>query len=119
MKIVNITQHNPTPEQVEAGVFNAENREAIKNVLTFSTLPSLLEIANRAKILAFAAKESGAEAALIGGAPYLMSELEAALKAEGVKPLYSFTERVSVESTNEAGEVIKTNVFKHVGFVEV
>lgn len=39
--------------------------------------------------------------------------------AIGVKPLYSFTERASVESTNEAGEVVKTNVFKHVGFVEV
>ena len=120
MKIVNLTQHNPTAEQGAAGVFNAADDVAVvKAALLFTTLPSVEEISSRAQTLAQIAKESGAEAALIGGAPYLMGALETALKAVGVKPLYSFTERVSVETTNEAGEVVKTNVFKHIGFVEV
>ena len=120
MKIVNLTQHNPTAEQGEAGVFNAADDVAVvKAALLFTTLPSVEEIAIRAKTLAQVAKESGAEAALIGGAPYLMGELETALKAVGVKPLYSFTERVSVERLADDGKVIKTNEFKHIGFVEV
>ena len=120
MKIVNLTQHNPTDEQAEAGVFNAADDVAVvKAALLFATLPSVEEIAIRAKTLAQVAKESGAEAALIGGAPYLMGELETALKAVNVKPLYSFTERVSVERLADDGKVIKTNEFKHIGFVEV
>ena len=56
---------------------------------------------------------------MIGGAPYLMSALENALMAVGIKPLYSFSERVSMEETIADGTVRKTNVFRHVGFVEL
>lgn len=59
-----------------------------------------------------------ADAAMIGGAPYLMGPLEAALKDRGIAPLYAFSERRSIEVKNEAGEVTKTAVFVHLGFVE-
>lgn len=55
--------------------------------------------------------------AMIGGAPYLMAPLEAELKKLGIEPVYAFSERVSEETVQADGTVVKTNVFKHVGFV--
>lgn len=120
MTIINLTQHNATLEQLQAGVVNqpsVDGQQHLANLLTFKTLPTRNEILGRAKAIAEFAV--GYEAALIGGAPYLMWALEQALKGIGVKPLYSFSERVSVEKTCPDGQVIKTNVFKHIGFVEV
>ena len=54
--------------------------------------------------------------AMVGGAPYLMAELEKALWARGIEPVYSFSERKSVEAEKD-GVVTKVNVFEHVGFV--
>ena len=54
--------------------------------------------------------------AMIGGAPYLMAELEKALWNRGIEPVYSFSERKSVE-TEKDGIVTKVNVFEHAGFV--
>lgn len=71
----------------------------------------------RAKKLANIAAEAGAEAAMIGGAGYFMRPLEEALKEKGIQPLYSFSERKSVEKTNPDGTVTKVNVFEHVGWV--
>jgi hypothetical protein len=36
----------------------------------------------------------------------------------GIKPLYSFSQRVSVEKEID-GKIVKTAEFKHMGFVEV
>ena len=55
--------------------------------------------------------------AMIGGAPYLMSELEKELWYRGIEPVYAFTKRESVESVDENGNVTKTAIFKHAGFV--
>ena len=54
---------------------------------------------------------------MIGGAPYLMAELEKELWHRGIEPVYSFSTRQSVESTDAEGNVTKTSVFKHIGFV--
>ena len=54
---------------------------------------------------------------MIGGAGYFMRPLEEALREKGIKPLYSFSERKSVEKTNPDGTVTKVNVFEHVGWV--
>lgn len=56
---------------------------------------------------------------MIGGAPYLMAPLERMLKKSGYRPVYSFSERRSVEETLPDGSVKKTAVFAHVGWVEV
>ncbi|WP_274585843.1 hypothetical protein V9W64_10710 [Neisseria leonii] len=116
MKIINLTQHAALPEQ---GCIEPEMKEAVKGFLTFGSLPAPNEILWRAEMLAQTAAEEGAEAAMIGGAPYLMSALENALKSRGIKPLYAFSERVSAETVQPDGTVLKTNVFRHVGFVEV
>ena len=48
-----------------------------------------------------------------------MSALEKALRDVGIKPFYSYSERVSVEEVQPDGSVVKRNVFKHLGFVSV
>jgi hypothetical protein len=116
MKILNLTQHVATPEQVAAGVIEPTNKEQVVNLLTFDTLPSPLETWNRAKALAQIAKESGADAAMIGGAPYFMSAIEDALIYTNVIPVYSFSVRESQEVTQPDGTVRKVSVFKHSGF---
>ncbi len=119
MKILNLTQHNITVEQVEAGVFEPESKKYIQKLLTFDEIPSKGEIRKRARQLAGYAKitfkgERGK--ALIGGAPFLMSELEYWLRKNKIEAVYAFSKRVSVEKEVN-GEIIKTNVFKHMGFV--
>lgn len=117
MKIANLTQHEPTNKQVEEGVINVTHNLNLAGLLTFSRVPSEQEMKERAEKLASIAAEAKAEAAMIGGAPYFMRPLEEALKARGIRPLYSFSERKSVEKRNPDGTVVKTNVFEHVGWV--
>ena len=118
-KILNLTQHQPTAAQAAEGVFEPQNKADVQSLLTFETLPSREEIIARAEALANIAKAEGAPSAMVGGAPYLMGALECALKRRGIQPLYAFSVRESVEETLPTGEVIKKNVFKHLGFVEV
>lgn len=119
MTILNLTQHQATNEQVSAGVVEPHNKAEVQKLLTFHTLPSKEELDERAKELAMIAKSSGTSIAMIGGAPFFMSCFERALVECGITPLYAFSERVSVETTNDDGTVTKQNVFKHVGFVNV
>ncbi len=124
MKILNLTQHIATPEQIQAGVFESKNKDIVKKLLTFENLPDSTEIWNRAYHLANLAKEefigySRGGHAMIGGAGFLMGQLEKQLIIRGVTPIHSFSQRVSVETQNEDGTVTKSNVFKHVGFVFV
>ena len=119
MEILNLTQHIATTEQVKAGVFEPKTKEYIQKLLTFDELPSKQEIRKRAKQLASYTKltfkgERGK--AMIGGAPFLMSELEYWLRKNKIEPVYAFSKRVSVEKEVN-GEVVKTNIFKHIGFV--
>lgn len=119
--IFNLTQHAPTPEQAAAGVL--QSTKEVQDLLTFKSLPSREEIWTRADALVGMVKAAGfgfpsGTQVMVGGAPYLMAPLVEALKNEGFKPVFSFTERVSVEKDNGDGTVTKTNVFKHVGWVE-
>jgi len=116
MKIVNLTQHEPTAEQTSAGVFNSQYWNAIKKYGTFDAIPTYAGCFFRAKEIAQIAKASGATRAMIGGAPFFMRHLEDALRLQGIEALYAFSVRESVEETLPDGSVRKTNVFKHVGF---
>ena len=122
--VLNLTQHQATADQVEAGVCGLGSDEAqLKKLLTFTTLPTKEEVASRATSIARLASEvaySTGETcgAMIGGAPYLMGPLAEALKDHGITPLFSFTERKAVDKVLPSGEVEKTSVFLHVGFVE-
>ena len=119
MIIINLTQHDSTLEQQAQGVVEPKDKAAIRSLLTFSSIPSKEDVAERAEKLADAAFHADAEAAMIGGAPYLMSALERALKDKGVKPLYAFSVRESADVTQPDGSVRKVAVFRHAGFVEV
>ena len=114
-EILNLTQHSATAEQVAAGVITYAPG-AVKVLLDFATLPTVADIWQRARQLAQLAKASGASHAMIGGAPFLLKELEFQLKSVGVIPLYAFSVRESVEAVQPDGSVVKTAVFKHVGF---
>lgn len=121
MKVVNLTHHEATPEQKVAGVedVSASMRDWVRRQLTFDGAPTVAEIRRRARELArTAAKALGADAVMIGGAPWFMAELERALFCYGVKPLYAFSRRETVEEKAEDGSVRKTTVFRHKGFVE-
>lgn len=122
-KILNLTQHKATAEQIKAGVMDIEDekwRSVLLELLTFEELPDNVEILGAAQNIAALAEEQGkgAQKAMIGGAPFLMSRLEKALKERGFVTVYAFSKRVSEESEVD-GKVIKTQVFKHLGFVEV
>ena len=127
MRILNLTQHAATPEQLAAGVVDLTpaQRAVVSQWLTFETPPSRLDIQTRARLLAQAADDDSSmigevgpfEAAMIGGAPYLMGPLEEALWDVRITPLYTFSKRESVETIGSDGSVTKTNVFRHGGFV--
>ena len=121
MKIINLTQHAATPEQIAAGVFDfvPEIKAQIQALLTFDTIPDAREIKTRAEKLTALVESWGFTKAMIGGAPFLMGALESELKNRGIQPMYAFSVRDSVEKQNPDGSVTKQNVFKHSGFIEV
>jgi hypothetical protein len=119
--ILNLTQHSATEDQKANGVFdfNPKHREELSKMLTFEKLPAKQEVQRRAEAIAeFAFSHVGRMKVMVGGAPYLMSSLERELKARGLTPVYAFSQRVSEEKEID-GKVIKTQVFQHLGFVEV
>jgi hypothetical protein len=134
-KILNLTQHPATPDQVAAGVLdpNPERAARIRDLLTFEALPTEQEIHLRAHQLyqefdIWSAVDLDEDCSgspetwpvpMIGGAPYLMGALELAFAAEGTGVLYAFSRRESVETVGEDGTTRKTAVFRHLGFVEM
>lgn len=122
MKILNLTQHTPTPEQIEAGVVDVtpEHKLKLQSLLSFNEIPTASAIAERADAIAEIAMNYDCQKAMIGGALWLMGELEQALVLcpDSIQPVYAFSERVSEEVINPDGTVTKKVLFKHVGFVE-
>lgn len=116
--ILNLTQHNPTETQEALGV--GSPLEGAKELLTFTTLPTEGDILGRAAKLASLVAEKGnqGDEVMVGGAPYLMPALCANLKELGFIPVFSFTERRSVETVKPDGTVLKTAVFEHCGWVK-
>ncbi len=118
MSILNLTQHAATADQALAGVVEPADKAAVQELLTFEELPSAALVAERAQALAQLASASGCRSAMIGGAPFFMGPLERALVATGFTPFYSFTRREAADVPDGNGGVRKTQVFRHVGFVE-
>ena len=117
MKIINLTQHPRTKEQKEAGVVDLEGKALarLRNLLTFDTLPTPTDIHAIAQELALLG--TGYDAAMIGGAPWLIPPMVRYLLARDVTPMYAFSVRESEEITQSDGSVTKTSVFKHKGFI--
>lgn len=121
--ILNLTQHAATLDQIEAGVVDlpAASRASASELLTFTQCPDADEIRARAVALATIAAYSDLLTrhgrAMIGGAPWLMGPLAAALRDRGIEPLYAFSRRESVDQVQPDGSVRKTAVFRHAGWV--
>lgn len=128
MKVLNLTQHLATPEQIAAGVVEPaiDAKKQLVSLLTFEQLPTAAEIRSRAYDIAAVARSQYVTEptegvrfthAMIGGAPYLMGPLEIALRASQITPVYAFSVRESVDEVQPDGSVRKVAVFRHVGFV--
>jgi len=119
MTITNLTQHSSTPEQAAVGVrdLRPEHQERLRALLTFDILPSAQDVEKRAEEIAAFAATLGVETAMIGGAPFLMAPLIAALKVRWIECVFAFSSRESVETVLPDGSVRKTAVFRHAGFV--
>ena len=120
MAILNFKKHAATAEQVAAGVIDLMQHDlaSLKALLNFVGLPTADEIYERAYAIAALAENLFAETVMVGGAPFLMPVLQKALQMRGITVLYAFSERVSIEKIVN-GVVVKTNEFKHIGFIEV
>lgn len=121
MKILNLTQHPATPEQRAQGVVDLPDavRVRLKRLLTFEQIPLAQEVWDRAIAIADLALATDADAAMLGGAPFLMEPLATELRAHGFQVLYAFSRRESVEQVQRDGSVTKVAKFRHIGFVEV
>ena len=131
MIILNLTQHQATPEQLAAGVVDLDEktRQQLGTLLTFNQLPTPEELdftADAIWHLAYRAANERTDVpthVMIGGAPWLMSRLEAVFRQYRPGPgpnlgvLYAFSRRESVEEVRPDGSVVKRAVFRHVGFV--
>lgn len=117
-KILNLTQHQATPEQKDAGVFDLQGSDLalLKQLLNFEQLPDRWEVGTRAESLIALARKYEWERVMLGGAPYLMGALERGLEARGLEWCYAFSTRESVEKVVD-GKTVKTSVFKHRGFI--
>ncbi len=122
--MINLTQHVATPAQVYAGVIDLPEAvaESIRNLLTVDERPTRGEIATRANAIVVVARNyceayNLDKSAIIGGAPWLMSSLERALKRHGLKAYYAFSKRESTDVIQPDGSVRKMQVFNHAGFV--
>lgn len=122
-RVLNLTQHPATTEQLADGVFDLhpQHQTKLKQLLTFDDLPTAEEVAVDAEAAADLAADvaavSGCRLVMIGGAPFMMAPLERELKKRGLVPVYAFSRRESVEERLPDGSVRKTAVFRHEGFV--
>lgn len=125
--LINLTQHTFTAEQLAEcqvkGFDTVDTVDEVKELLTFTTRPNLHELQSRAaSLVAYARRHMGnavfsETVVMCGGAPYFMPVLEQEFLGTGIRVVYSFSERASIETTMPDGNVVKTSVFKHVGFV--
>lgn len=119
LDIINLTQHQAVPQQQQSGIFEppSEVQTRVRDLLTFETPPSAGQLQQRASELAQIAEQNQAQAALIGGAPFLLPYLEKALWRLGIQPAYAFSQRQAQERHKENGEVVKELIFMHEGLI--
>ena len=120
--ILNLTQHNATKDQQDAGIIDmpVEFQVALKGLLTFPTQYTRADLEYRALQIHELVRdfcgtsEEVLEGVMIGGMPSFMPVLESVLISKGIKVGYACTERKSVDKEVD-GKIIKTAVFVHAG----
>lgn len=113
IRILNLTQHVASPQQVAQGVVEPQDKKVVQELITFDKAPTITEMVVRAEKLVAICREHGCDAAMIGGAVYFQPVLEDRLKLYGITPLYSFSRRVAVEEIQPDGSTKKTQVSSH------
>ena len=121
--IWNFTQHLATPEQREQGVKDLpeELRQQLAEYLTFEDIPNdedIQMVVGEILCLISSIDTNVDDKIMIGGAPFLMERLSAALRHSKLRPVFAFSRRESVEQVMPDGSTRKTSVFRHLGFVE-
>ena len=116
LTIVNLTQHFSTPDQQ---CKEPTNKKLVQELLTFTEIPSVEEMEYRANKLVEIVYFEQVEYAMIGGAPFFMSILENALINNNIIPLYAFSTIEPIKTQDDDGNLVKTSVFKHIGWVRV
>lgn len=91
--ILHLGHFKLTKELIHLGVRPAKDKRTAMELLEFSKLPDSNELHRRATELADIAKRSDCDAVLLGCLPYMIVELEGALRKVGIPFLYPFTER--------------------------
>jgi hypothetical protein len=114
--MLNLTQHKATEDQKASGIQDMSPAmfAVIVKLLTFEEAPTAEEMRLRAKEISSLVKETGTTSVMIGGAPFFMSSLEAALQSVGIQPRYAFSKRESLDQIQPDGSVRKVAVFKHI-----
>ena len=113
-RILNLTQHYASEEQIKDGVIepSQQDKEIIRELLTFEHKPNVLGMKNRALQLREIAEKYDVRYAMVGGASYFIPFLERELLEHNIIPLHAFTRRVVEEKDG-----VKKSVFKHEGFI--
>ena len=120
--ILNLTQHNATATQIEAGINDlpVDFQTALKGLLTFPTQYTRADLEYRALQIHELVRDfcgpskEVLKGVMIGGMPSFMPVLESVLVSKGIKVGYACTERKSVDKEVD-GKIIKTAVFVHAG----
>jgi hypothetical protein len=114
-----------------------DQRQELQKLLTFDDLPDADQIEDRASDIAVLARlafkrDPTLDAVMIGGAPFLMPVLQEEFLLEREladehasdppfrpRVLYAFSRREAVDEPQADGSVRKTQIFRHIGFVEI
>lgn len=119
-KILNLTQHVATEEQMRDGIFepSPEDKQRIKSLLTFDEKPTPLILRERAEQIGDIVIENYmVDKVMIGGAPYFMRYLEDVFDGYNIKTYYSFSKRVSIDEHLPDGSVVKRTKFVYEGLI--
>ena len=120
--ILNLTQHNATATQIEAGINDlpVDFQTALKGLLTFPTQYTRADLEYRALQIHELVRDfcgpskEVLKGVMIGGMPSFMPVLESVLISKGIKVGYACTERQSIDKEID-GKVVKTAIFVHAG----
>lgn len=105
MKLLNLTPHRATADQLAAGVIDLpdDQRELLQSLMAFDVLPRIAQINDRAAEIAELACSNGLGGddadsptpcrAMIGGPHWLMAPLAALLYERRIKPMFAFSVR--------------------------
>ena len=119
MTIINLTQHDATQDQLDAGVVNLIGEAAykLKQAYRFNYVPSAEEKNRRVREIVQIAIDCKAEKALLDGPAWLTSALERELAVHEISAVYSFSMYPIIMTMEGDGTLVKRQRIKHMTFI--